>query len=907
MRNSLILVAVLEIAVNTQPSSGSADYAALPPAIGIDDHEIQQSLGVTEKVRARPGLVDLGALGAAIDIPTSASVKSPMSVTPLICPKGPSALRQSPRSPVPSPRSEYRVRSASNDSDTPAFAALTRQRSASSAHGGASSPLPGNRMQSPITAQFIRVVSSGSIDSAAGSPSGGDVSVEDVTAPTFRGFAPFSRSPRSRPAFASAFTPASGFRSDMISRVRAIVGEIDMALTPALFEAMLSFPLFGYDEAAHGPLLRAVHDCAIRASAIRAEMSLLFEQSLFAMEFSNSDRIVLFSRVAAELIADIANSKEGFSPLVLSRFAPFLHCHTFVAGKVGLRSFPSSFNHRELMSKIMNLPSVYQRGAAALASGPTLVMFDPFRAVGDKEKAEILAIMSSLDTLLEECVGVAGPLLIVHKEFLPMLTDITQFFVPLAKRADALAKIPNWIVLRKRLGSFCANRAENVLQILYMMIPSETNPDPSITKVAVDIMTLCKAFIPFEAKFYVFPSLLQSAIGTVENYEDCGVQLEVPQDDQLVPVIIDNLKTFTKLELMNDVFVDFTDSDSEGYEGLRREGIARAIAQISNPSFGLFTFTDERRAFLKPVPLSPNEDVTEKKANYRMFGRLLGLAIKNSITPGIRLAPSCLYLLTHRTNPKTSEMDSFLEAEDPAWFKSVSSLTSLSDGALEALSLTFDKLRPDGGDMPVTAANLSIYMDLTKQSKLIEGIEEPMMHLLAGLGDAMRLILIDSLTVAELRKLINGDETINVAALRDATSWRVVGRDSALSAPFPIDMEQSALDSRQAEAEKFSASSPEVHEVIRWLFQILAYDFDEPLRRLFLRFVSASAYTPIGGFQRNEERGWLHIFVDLGLDPQSLPTSHTCFGHLRLPAYSSKAELLKRLVYALQNAHSIEL
>ena len=50
MRNYLIPVAVLDNVENLQPSSWSADYAALPTAIGIDYHEIQQSLGVTEKV-----------------------------------------------------------------------------------------------------------------------------------------------------------------------------------------------------------------------------------------------------------------------------------------------------------------------------------------------------------------------------------------------------------------------------------------------------------------------------------------------------------------------------------------------------------------------------------------------------------------------------------------------------------------------------------------------------------------------------------------------------------------------------------------------------------------------------------------------------------------------------------------
>lgn len=50
------------------------------------------------------------------------------------------------------------------------------------------------------------------------------------------------------------------------------------------------------------------------------------------------------------------------------------------------------------------------------------------------------------------------------------------------------------------------------------------------------------------------------------------------------------------------------------------------------------------------------------------------------------------------------------------------------------MSLTLDKLRPDGGDMPVTAPNLSTFIELRKQAKLIQGIGEPMMLFWRDLG-----------------------------------------------------------------------------------------------------------------------------------------------------------------------------
>jgi hypothetical protein len=74
----------------------------------------------------------------------------------------------------------------------------------------------------------------------------------------------------------------------------------------------------------------------------------------------------------------------------------------------------------------------------------------------------------------------------------------------------------------------------------------------------------------------------------------------------------------------------------------------------------------------------------------------------------------------------------------------------------------------------------------------------------------MRLILIYSRTVAELRKLINRDETFNFTALRDATSWKVLNRGRAFSGPFPMDMEQSGLDSDSTDVDRVGTGSANI-------------------------------------------------------------------------------------------------
>merc|ERR1719471_2432714 len=82
--------------------------------------------------------------------------------------------------------------------------------------------------------------------------------------------------------------------------------------------------------------------------------------------------------------------------------------------------------------------------------------------------------------------------------------------------------------------------------------------------------------------------------------------------------------------------------------------------------------------------------------------------------------------------------------------------------------------------------------------------------------------------------------------------------------------------------------------IIKWLWEIL-HSLDEPAKRKFLEFATGSDRVPIRGL------GALRLVITkAGGDLNQLPTSHTCFNHLLLPEYKTKAELRARLLKAME-------
>ena len=84
----------------------------------------------------------------------------------------------------------------------------------------------------------------------------------------------------------------------------------------------------------------------------------------------------------------------------------------------------------------------------------------------------------------------------------------------------------------------------------------------------------------------------------------------------------------------------------------------------------------------------------------------------------------------------------------------------------------------------------------------------------------------------------------------------------------------------------------------------IAHGLEEPQRKRLLFFITGSDRVPI--------KGLAHLTPPFVITPNGghsdrLPTAHTCFNHLLLPAYRDKEALRARLLLAIENAEGFGL
>ena len=97
----------------------------------------------------------------------------------------------------------------------------------------------------------------------------------------------------------------------------------------------------------------------------------------------------------------------------------------------------------------------------------------------------------------------------------------------------------------------------------------------------------------------------------------------------------------------------------------------------------------------------------------------------------------------------------------------------------------------------------------------------------------------------------------------------------------------------------FSSAS----QAIRWFWEI-CNEMSTEDKALLLQFVTGTSKVPLEGFKALQGIGGpqkFQIHKAYGTTDR-LPSAHTCFNQLDLPAYSSQSILAERLLFALAHA-----
>jgi len=316
--------------------------------------------------------------------------------------------------------------------------------------------------------------------------------------------------------------------------------------------------------------------------------------------------------------------------------------------------------------------------------------------------------------------------------------------------------------------------------------------------------------------------------------------------------------------------VRFVEEEGVDVGGVTREWFSALARQMFNPDYALFkpsavdrvTYQPNRNSWINPDHLS----------FFKFVGRIIGKAIYDGKCLDCYFTRS---FYKHILNIAVDYKD--IEAIDPEYFKSLEWI--LHNDITDVLDLTFSleidefgkksiiDLKPDGRNIPVTEENKVEYVKLVTEQRLTVAIKQQIEAFLNGFHDIIPHSLISIFNEQELELLISGLPEIDIDDWKNNTVY-----------------------------ENYSSSSPQV----QWFWRAVR-SFTQEERAKLIQFTTGTSKVPLEGFSNLQGVNGIQKFQihkDFG-SIERLPSAHTCFNQLDIPAYESYEHLRKALLLAI--------
>lgn len=303
--------------------------------------------------------------------------------------------------------------------------------------------------------------------------------------------------------------------------------------------------------------------------------------------------------------------------------------------------------------------------------------------------------------------------------------------------------------------------------------------------------------------------------------------------------------------------------------------VAAALVEAGTAPEGLLTMAVD--GTLSPSPAPSGEEEPERMRRLCALvalGRFLALAVLHEMPLPISLGSAlCKHLLMHPVDLED------VWRLDPDFFRHRVALVLQEGGLAEIEAALQEPLRfvsaptevahqqkellPGGAQRSVTQENKVQYVSLLCEEHLCGRIRCEIQCILQGFWDVLPLEVLQEHDVCprELALLISGVGDL------EPDEWRLYSRATTDA------------------------------EVVEWFWDIVRNDLNEQQRCALLHFVTGSSRLPLGGFAK------LHppfsVEVSVAGSPSRLPHAHTCMNRIVMHHYSSKAQLLDRLMLAI--------
>ncbi|CAI5746645.1 unnamed protein product [Peronospora destructor] len=316
--------------------------------------------------------------------------------------------------------------------------------------------------------------------------------------------------------------------------------------------------------------------------------------------------------------------------------------------------------------------------------------------------------------------------------------------------------------------------------------------------------------------------------------------------------------------------VKFVGEEGIDEGGVQKEFFQILIRQLLDPAYGMFTYDEETRT------LWFNSDSLEATMEFELIGTLLGLAIYNAVI----LDVSFPHIVYKKVMGYPLGLED-LELAMPDLGRGLRQLLNFQGDVEGVYQRNFDysyevfgevktvELKPEGSSIPVTKNNREEYVALYVDYVLNKSVSRQFAAFHRGFHQVCNHEVLSMFRWEELQLLICGSSDLDFEALEEATHYE----------------------------DGFAEDS----EIIRD-FWVIVHAFSLEDKKKLLRFATGSDRVPIRGLSN-----LVFIISRNGPDSDRLPTAHTCFNHLLLPEYSSRAKLKGLLLLAINQAEGFGL
>ncbi|XP_036596594.1 E3 ubiquitin-protein ligase HUWE1-like, partial [Trichosurus vulpecula] len=325
-------------------------------------------------------------------------------------------------------------------------------------------------------------------------------------------------------------------------------------------------------------------------------------------------------------------------------------------------------------------------------------------------------------------------------------------------------------------------------------------------------------------------------------------------------------------EMKNRLYIVFEGEEGQDAGGLLREWYMIISREMFNPMYALFRTSPGDRV---TYTINPSSHCNPNHLSYFKFvGRIVAKAVYDN-----RLLECYFTRSFYKHILGKSVRYTDMESEDYHFYQGLVYLLE-NDVSSLGYDLTFSTevqefgvcevrdLKPNGSNTLVTEENKKEYVHLVCQMRMTGAIRKQLAAFLDGFYEIIPKRLISIFTEQELELLISGLPTIDIDDLKSNTEYH-----------------------------KYQSNSIQ----IQWFWRALR-SFDQADRAKFLQFVTGTSKVPLQGFAALEGMNGIQKF-QIHRDDRStdrLPSAHTCFNQLDLPAYESYEKLRHMLLLAIQ-------